>query len=68
MEPQVNQLVSHLAGEAIDRSSDLARRAYKRAKNQPLYLVGGAAVLLVGAAITLGIQKRQHQLSEHYVH
>lgn len=54
LEPQLNDMATKIANNAVDKGRDFASTAYRRVQTQPWYLVGFAAVLLVGAAIVIG--------------
>lgn len=54
LEPQLNDMATKIANQAVDKGRDFASTAYRRVQTQPWYLVGFAAVLLVGAAIVIG--------------
>ena len=54
MEPQLNDMATKAANQAIDKSRDVAQVAFKNVRRQPWYLVGAAAMLLIGAAILIG--------------
>ena len=56
LEPQLNEMATRYTHQAIDKSRVLATGAVTRVRNQPWYLVGFAAVLLIGAAIMIGFQ------------
>lgn len=59
MEPQLNRMATEVANKAIDRSRDAAQSAYQAVQRRPIYLVGLAAILLVGAAILFTVQNRE---------
>ncbi len=59
MEPQLNQMASKVATQAIDKAGDLANTSYRAIQRQPWYLVGAAAFLLVGAALIIGFGTRE---------
>lgn len=56
LEPQLNEFATRYAAEAVDRSRAMATRAVRSISARPWYLVGVAAVLLVGAAVVIGLQ------------
>jgi ElaB/YqjD/DUF883 family membrane-anchored ribosome-binding protein len=56
MEPQLNEFAGKIAQEAVLKSKDYAAVAVRRVQKQPWYLVGFAALLLIGAALFLGFQ------------
>ena len=68
LEPQINDLSGKFAAQAVDKGRDLVTTAYSRARKQPWYLVGIAAVLLVGAAVYLGFGERNEFEGEEYTH
>ena len=57
LEPQLNDIATRYTHDAIDRSRKLATVAVREVKNRPWYLVGAAAVLLIGTAILIGFQR-----------
>lgn len=56
LEPQLNELATRYTQQAIDKSRVLATGAVSKVRAQPWYLVGVAAVLLIGAAVLIGFQ------------
>ncbi|MEK7356344.1 MAG: hypothetical protein AAB250_07835 [Bdellovibrionota bacterium] len=54
--PQINELATKYAQQAVDKSRVVALGAVKRVRAQPWFLVGIAAVLLVGAAMMIGFK------------
>lgn len=61
MEPQLNRIATDVTNKAIDRSKDAAQSAYQAVQRRPMYLVGVAAVLLLGAAILFTFQNRSER-------
>ncbi|MES2964855.1 MAG: hypothetical protein V4760_13270 [Bdellovibrionota bacterium] len=59
LEPQLNDLATRYTHQAIDKSRTLGTAAVTRVRNQPWYLVGAAAILLIGAAIMIGFQSNE---------
>lgn len=64
MEPQLNEFASKAATQAIDKSRDLVHSAYTGVRRQPWYLVGFAAVLLIGAALLIGFGSSSDMVNE----
>ena len=63
LEPQLNDMATKIANQAVDKGRDFASTAYRRVQTQPWYLVGFAAVLLVGAAIVIGFSAESSDTS-----
>lgn len=59
VEPQINEYATKAAEQALDRGRDFAKAGYQSVRTHPMYLVGFAALLLVGAAVLLNVQSRQ---------
>lgn len=59
LEPQLNDLATRYTHQAIDKSRDLASGAVTQVRAHPWYLVGIAAVLLIGAAVLIGFQSNE---------
>ncbi len=55
VEPQLHEYASQLTEQALDQGKKLVTTTFRTVRREPWYLVGVAAVLLVGAAIILGI-------------
>ena len=68
MEPQLNELAGKVAQQAVAKSKDFAQIAVRRVQKQPWYLVGFAALLLIGAALFLGFQAAEDDEERAYKH
>lgn len=64
LEPRLNEFATLVANRAVSEGKRVARTIYNKVREQPWYLVGAAAALLVVAAYFL--RTETHDEAEEY--
>lgn len=61
LQPEINRFMGDITGSAVEATRGAVLRVSQKAKENPWYIIGGAAVLLAMASLFVGFRRPNGQ-------